>query len=110
MILEQFSEFLHGQDPHGKQPVAVLERWLLHQLARHPKPGDPVAQVVHHELQVNPKKALGNITLTHIEPRTASGEQLLQQLVDYCKSYQRWRFARWLHRLKASDFRKLGNA
>jgi hypothetical protein len=33
-----------------------------------------------------------------------SGKRLLKSLYEYCQSYDQQRWARWVHKLKASDF------
>lgn len=97
VILEAFSQALKQQDPAPHKPEDVLHCWLADILDFPPQ--DTVSQVIHTEItrvQVNGQRWFSG--------RSHTGEQLLKALYTYCRSYDNWRFARWLHDIRASDF------
>ncbi|MBK8190200.1 MAG: hypothetical protein IPK79_07080 [Vampirovibrionales bacterium] len=99
MIIEAFSEELKRRPSSGEKPEEALHRWLSDILDFPPE--DPVGHVIHTEIartQVNGQRWFCG--------RSHSGNRLLKALYAYCRSYDNWRFSRWLHEIRASDFRR----
>jgi hypothetical protein len=118
VILEAFSQYLQSADQ--KTPATgVLARWLWEKLSSPPQ--DNVDRVLHCEIKVAPaKEAHGASTIVVEMPpelkaerkpsyvfrgTSSSGSKLLKVLYEYCLSYEQQKWARFVHSLKASDFK-----
>ncbi|MBX9670225.1 MAG: hypothetical protein K2X93_21675 [Candidatus Obscuribacterales bacterium] len=120
MILEAFSEYLHNADP-AISSTEVLARWLWEKLSTPPQ--NNVDQVIHCEIIICRQEASKKLSFcelliptTELDPvdvnasyvfrgSSRSGERLLKSLREYGLSYEQQKLARWVHNLKASDFR-----
>jgi len=112
VILEAFAEYLQLAD--DKIPATdILARWLWERLS---VPTESVVdRVLHCEIGLsiakNPRrtqaaKSLGNGRPTYVfKGNSASGARLLKSLYEYCLSYEQQKWSRWVHTLKASDFK-----
>jgi hypothetical protein len=105
LILEAFAQHLQSRPiTEGKldlKPELVLYHWVLGYLNMEPNLADPVSTVLHAEIQVF--NADGHLAL---EGKSESGRRLLKTLYQFCRSYDHWQFSRWLHHIRASDFRR----
>jgi hypothetical protein len=105
MILHAFSKKLREDFCQDFPAEVILYEWLADILSRPPLAGDHVAQVIHTEVAMaEPIRRTDPLEAHHFEGRSQSGRKLLEALLSYCKSYERWQFSRWLHHLRASDF------
>lgn len=100
MILEAFSRILHDRWHQTERPArTVLHEWLQ-EIIRHPgMPRNNVERVIRTELamiRANRRR--------YFVGRSPSGQILLDSLYDYCESYERWQFRRWLHHVKPQAF------
>lgn len=102
MILEAFAEYLHASD-QSLPATEVLSRWIKERLDAPVLTN--VDRVVHCEISIakvankEPDKKLA------FRGNSKSGRQLLRSLYEYCQSYEQQKWARYVHNLKASDFR-----
>ncbi len=118
MILEAYAKYLQTADSNIPA-VDILARWLWEKLSL---PAETtIDQVLHCELclvrvttitgnnlsfQLTDK--LGAKPVIYIfRARSASGNRLLSSLHEYSLSYDQQKWARFVHSLKASDFRKI---
>ena len=133
MILEAFAEYLHEADPrqHSRD---VLAEWLLEKLAS-TKTGSNVEKVLQLEIIICKEDGSPEQEGTWVMalPRTESirqkldellcendidveadyffrgssesGNRLLKSLDEYSQSYEHQKWARWVHQIKASDFK-----
>lgn len=115
MILEAFAEYLQAAD--DKTPATdILARWLWERLSTPPE--TVVDRVLHCEIRLSLSKGAKKSTSLLLESgagrakptyvftgNSASGRRLLKSLYEYCLSYEQQKWARWVHSLKASDFK-----
>jgi hypothetical protein len=115
LILEAFAEYLQVAD--DKIPATdILARWLWERLSIPPE--TVVDRVLHCEIQLSLAKGArkgacievaggsGRTKPTYVfTGNSASGRRLLKSLYEYCLSYEQQKWARWVHSLKASDFK-----
>lgn len=115
MILEAFAEYLQLAD--DKVPATdILARWLWERLSTPPE--SVVDRVLHCEIRLSLAKGarkssavLGQTAKGRSKPsyvftgNSGSGRRLLKSLYEYCLSYEQQKWARWVHSLKASDFK-----
>ncbi|PZM79147.1 MAG: hypothetical protein DKT66_21940 [Candidatus Melainabacteria bacterium] len=106
MILEAFAEYLHASD-QSIPATEVLSRWIKERLDAPVLTN--VDRVVHCEISI--AKVVKKTDCKEPAPKLAfrgnskSGRQLLKSLYEYCQSYEQQKWARYIHNLKASDFR-----
>lgn len=117
MILEAFAEYLRSADP-SMLATDVLARWLWERL--NCKPLNNVDRVLHCEMTICKIDANGDewkgsqlakpdkpeVGTYMFRGTSPSGKRLLKSLYEYCLSYEQQKWARWVHRVKASDFNK----
>ncbi len=116
MILEAFSRYLQTADGNISA-TDILARWLWERLSI---PAETTTdQVLHCELrllQVVRKdrhilswqlEGQDKTKIYAFKGQSASGNQLLKSLYEYSLSYEQQKWARFVHSLKASDFRKI---
>ncbi len=99
MILEAFSQVLQLPENRDRAPEDVLDEWLWEILSAQPETNDMVGASIHAEIM--PTFWNGDLAF---QGRSMSGRRLLKSLQSYCKSYEHWQFAKWIHHIKASDF------
>ncbi len=98
MILEEFSKYLKSLKAEVPA-VILLSRWLRERLAK--KPENNVDKVLKTEVAYMKNKRGMFLLLGKSE----SGRKLLESLYEYALSYDNHKFSKWVHKLKASDFR-----
>jgi hypothetical protein len=116
VILEAFAEYLHAADPQSRA-TDVLSQWLWQKLTT--KPLSNVDRVLHCEMSICVAKTTGSASVDETALRyerdsgdqaytfkgtSESGKRLLKSLYEYCCSYEQQKWARWVHKVKASDF------
>ena len=115
LILEAFAEYLQVAD--DKIPATdILARWLWERLSIPPE--TVVDRVLHCEIQLSLAKGVRKGPSYEAEGagvrakptyvftgNSASGRRLLKSLYEYCLSYEQQKWARWVHSVKASDFK-----
>lgn len=121
MILEAFSKYLQESDP-ALTSTEVLARWLWEKLSVPPTCN--VDQVIHCEISLcRQDTSEQDLDLCEIfmpksedDPsdldcayvfrgRSTSGDRLLNSLKAYGHSYEQQKWSRWVHKVKASDFK-----
>lgn len=107
MIIEAFSKYLQQADPE-QSAVSVLVRWLWERLSMPAQ--NNVDRVIKHEIgiersddQEDPSKD----TRFLFVPLSKSGSNLLKSLYEYAMSYEQQKWSRWVHCVKASDFKRV---
>ena len=97
MILKAFSRYI--QKFNADIPaVILLSKWLRENFSKKPK--NNVERILQKET-VFLKNQQG---LFLIIGRSDSGRRLLESLYQYALSYDNYKFSKWVHKLKASDF------
>jgi len=105
LILEAFAQYLQSipikEGKLDQKPEVLLYHWIMDYLNAPANLADPVSAILHAELytfDADGHKAF--------EAKSESGRRLLKTLFHYCRSYDHWQFSRWLHTIRASDFRR----
>lgn len=108
LILEAFAEYLHASD-QSLPATEILSRWIKERLDA------PVItnvdRVLHCEISIANKNAKTALPSKQegqqlcFRGTSKSGRRLLKSLYEYCQSYEQQKWARYIHNLKASDFR-----
>jgi hypothetical protein len=110
VILEAFSHVLHKEYGSKQPAVVVLQRWLAAQLMNPAPEGlDHVHSILLTELSLKRKAIPAKTGLRYVlfvQANSISGQVLLNSLYEYCRSYEDWQYRRWLHTVKASDFKE----
>jgi len=119
MILEAFADYLHAADP-AKPATDILAQWLLEKLSTPPITN--VDRVLHCEMAISgspskqskrksPAGSSSDYSSSTFKGKSSSGTRLLKSLYEYCQSYDQQKWSRFVHKLKASDFREryIGN-
>jgi hypothetical protein len=110
MILEAFSQYLREPEHAGQPALGVLARWLQEQFSEPVRSGVPISEpagMANHVRRV----LQAELDYSFDEGQfyffglTRYGQRLVKQLTEYCHSYDNWQFTRWLHHIKASDFK-----
>ncbi len=106
MILEAFAEYLHASD-QSIPATEVLSRWIKERLDAPVLTN--VDRVVHCEISIakvtNKADCKEPAAKLAFKGNSKSGRLLLKSLYEYCQSYEQQKWARYIHNLKASDFR-----
>ena len=98
MIIKAFSDHLK-QFNTDIPPTILLSRWLKDHLTK--KPEDRISNIIHEELVfIKDKRGFFMIV-----GKSNSGAVLLESLYNFALSYEQQNFTRWIHNLKASDFK-----
>ncbi|MDD3150798.1 MAG: hypothetical protein PHV68_08175 [Candidatus Gastranaerophilales bacterium] len=98
MIIKAFSEYLKNSDTTTNTPLDILAKWLKEILSG--EPADNIEKVIHTEIRM--KKFDNERTF---EGKSKTGNNLLKSLYNFAQSYDQQNFNRWLHEIKASDFK-----
>ena len=98
MIVGAFAEYLKEFDDDMPTNV-LLFGWLKARLSQ--KPECLITKVIHEEISLISDDEC-NITFAG---KSKTGIQLLESLYNFADSYEQQKFTRWVHSLKASDFR-----
>ncbi len=111
MILEAFSKYLKACDPE-EPALRVLVRWLWERLSLPAQ--NNVDRVIKHEVSIEKQEEMREDD-DHLDasgPKytfvalSGSGSRLLKSLYEYAMSYEQQKWSRWVHCVKASDFKK----
>ncbi len=111
MILEAFARYLQSAPPE-LSAESVLARWLWERLSIPPETA--VDRVLHCEIGITVPRARGEKLTIEAGSKgrhyafkglSDSGRKLLNSLHQYALSYEQQKWARWVHGLKASDFK-----
>ncbi len=112
MIIKAFAQYLHTAD-QNESASGVLARWLWEHLTC--PPVNMVDKVLQCEIKMKVAQATNSKNLSFsagshgptyvFEGISVSGKQLLHSLYEYSQSYEQQKWSRWIHKLKASDFR-----
>lgn len=113
MILEAFAKYLQSADPNTPAH-SILLRWLWERLSFPAQ--NNVDRVIRHEVSLQRLDSsepdcdayLDECTGTRysFHPQSKSGGRLLNSLYEYAMSYEQQKWSRWVHCVKASDFKK----
>ncbi len=97
MILNAFSEYIKKFNA-DVPAVVVLSRWLREKIIKEPE--NNIDLVIQKELALMKNKR----GLFLITAKSESGRNLLEHLYEFALSYDNYKFSKWLHKIKASDF------
>lgn len=115
MILEAFAKYLQKAD-NNNNSTDILACWLWEKLSIPAE--SPVDKVLHCELKLIRKPDMtiyplsftfknnnGQSSTTYwFRGKSPSGDNLLKSLYEYSLSYEQQKWARFVHKVKASDF------
>ena len=97
MILKEFSKYL--QENIDKNSVILLNEWLTERLK---KPSlNKVDNIIKTELYF----AKNNNNKTLIIAKSETGRTLINALYNFSLSFEQYKFAKFLHDKKSSDFK-----
>jgi hypothetical protein len=106
VIIEAFAKYLQAAAP-DQSAESVLVRWLWERLTLPAQ--NNVDRVTKHEITIQPgspeKTEPGSEPHHVFVPRSVSGSRLLKSLYEYAMSYEQQKWSRWVHCVKASDFK-----
>lgn len=102
MIIRAFSEYIRQFDDDIETNV-LLFGWLKGRLSQ--KAECNVTKVIQKEISLLSDENC-NVTFTG---KSKTGTKLLDSLYKYADSYEQQKFTRWVHDLKASDFKDFTN-
>ncbi len=98
MIIKEFSKYI--QTFNADVPaIMLLSDWVREKISK--KPENNVDKIIQKEIACMKNKR-GFFMLIG---RSDSGRKLLEALYEYALSYDNHKFSKWVHKLKASDFR-----
>lgn len=100
MIIKAFSEYLKN-DRSEEQPVVLLHVWLKEILSK--EPSNNIETVIHTEIDI----FTDSNGLISFKGKSKSGEILLKSLHNFALSFDQYKFSKWLHNIKASDFKNI---
>lgn len=99
MIIKAFSEYI--KTFNSEIPTLILlTKWLKEILSKNPE--NNVERIIHNEIGIIKNKR-GVFLLIG---KTKSGKVLIEALNEFTLSYDQHKFSRWIHKTKASDFKK----
>jgi hypothetical protein len=111
VIIEAFAKYLQAAPPE-QSAVSVLVRWLWERLSMPAQ--NNVDRVIKHEVRVKQGESEtegdtnnGDTRFVFV-PQSESGSRLLKSLYEYAMSYEQQKWSRWVHCVKASDFKQVG--
>jgi len=99
MIIKAFSEYIK---PFNSEipSLLLLTRWLKEKLSKNPE--NNIERIIHNEIGILKNKR-GVFLLIG---KTKSGKVLLEALNEFSLSYDQHKFSKWIHNVKASDFKE----
>jgi hypothetical protein len=98
MIIKAFSEYLKEFDD-SLSANHLLVGWLKYKLSK--KPENKVDMVINEEIGLVSDENCN----VNFAGKSKTGRALLESLYVFADSYEQQKFTRWVHGLKASDFR-----
>jgi len=99
MIIKAFSEHLK-QFERTIPPVIILSRWLKDILEHVPE--NNVEKIIHTEICYLRNK----IGIFILVGKSETGRNLLESLYNFALSFEQHNFSKWVHDVKASDFKQ----
>ena len=99
MIIKSFSEYIKTYNSEIPS-LLLLTRWLKEKLSKNPE--NNVERIIHNEIGILKNKR-GVFLLIG---KTKSGKVLLEALNEFSLSYDQHKFSKWIHNVKASDFKE----
>ncbi len=99
MIISAFSKHIRSYQA-DIPPVIILIRWIKDILSK--KPENNIEKVIHKEIALIKNKFGAYMLLG----KSKSGASLIESLYQFALSYEQQNFARWVHSVKASDFKQ----
>lgn len=98
MIIKEFAKYV--QNFNADIPaVVLLSRWIREKISK--KPETNIDKVIQKEIAYLKNKR-GIFLLLG---KSDSGRNLLESLYEYALSYDNYKFSKWVHNVKASDFK-----
>jgi len=98
MIIKSFSEYIKTFNVEIPT-LLLLIRWLKEILAKEPE--NNVEKIIHNEIGFLKNKR-GVFLLVG---KSQSGKVLIESLNEFVLSYEQHKFSKWIHKIKASDFK-----
>jgi hypothetical protein len=99
MIIKAFSDYLK-EFSTDIPPTILLTKWLKDKLSKPVE--DNISKVIHEELALGKNKK-GFFILVG---KSKTGRILIESLYNFALSYEQQNFTRWVHKVKASDFKE----
>ncbi len=99
MIIKAFSEYIKNFNAEIPSLI-LLTKWLREILNKEPK--NNIERIINKEIGI----LKNNSGVFLIIGKGKSGKILLQSLHEYALSYDQHKFSKWIHNIKASDFKK----
>ncbi|HSA06508.1 MAG TPA: hypothetical protein P5556_04955 [Candidatus Gastranaerophilales bacterium] len=97
MIIKEFSK--HLQKFNADIPaLIILSKWLKEKISK--KAENNVEKILQKEIVLLKNKR----GLFLLLAKSSSGQKLLESLYEFALSYDNYKFNKWLHKIKASDF------
>jgi len=100
MILSEFSKFLQEHDTElitrKITPLELLHVWIKTMTVKNPKSN--AEKIVHKEI-LYAQNSEGDYLITG---KSESGRKLVTALVNFCKSYENYKHAKWLENIEKS--------
>lgn len=98
MILKAFAEYIQKFNTDVPS-VILLSRWLKEKALKTPE--DNIDRVIQKEITLLKNKRGFYLVMG----KSDSGRVLLESLYEYALCYDNHKFSKWLHNVKASDFK-----
>jgi hypothetical protein len=98
MIIKAFSEYIRTFNTEIPS-MLLLSKWLKEKLSKNPE--NNVEKIIHKEIGFLKKN--GGVFL--LIGKANSGKILLESLYEFALIYDQHKFSKWIHNLKASDFK-----
>jgi len=98
MIIKAFSDYIRSFNSEIPS-MLLLTRWLRENLSKNPE--NNVERIIHSEIGILKNKR-GFFLLIG---KTKSGKVLIEALHEFALSYDQHKFSKWIHNIKASDFK-----
>jgi len=98
MIIKAFSDYI--KTFNSEIPTLILlTRWLREKLSKNPE--NNVERIIHNEIGI----LKNNRGVFLLIGKTKSGKVLIEALNEYALCYDQHKFSKWIHKIKASDFK-----
>jgi hypothetical protein len=99
MIIKAFSEYIKTFNSEIPS-LLLLTRWLREILSKNPE--NNVEKIIHNEIGI----LKNNRGVFLLIGKTKSGKVLIEALHEFALSYDQHKFSKWIHKIKASDFKE----
>ena len=101
MIIKAFSDYLKNFNSSEIPSVVLLSKWLRIILSKEPE--NNTEKIIHREI-IFIKNRRGVFLLAG---KDANGSVLMESLYKFALSYDNHKFSKWIHKIKASDFKNI---